>query len=90
MNKDSNIKKILSAIEIPWEKPVSIAKFPFIAPPMGLYPVKKSAKNIQEMLDEEELVIDAIAVINGQNPLKITPRYRKMQEKKASLRKKKQ
>jgi len=89
INKDSNIKKIISAIDIPWDKPVSISKFPFISPQMGLYPMKKSSINIQNLLDEEELVKDAVAVLKGKNPLKIAPSYRKMQEKKDSLRKKK-
>ena len=89
INKDSNIKKIISAIDIPWDVPVSISKFPFISPQMGLYPIKKSSENIKNLLDEEELVNDAIAVLKGKNPQKITPRYRKMQEKKDSLRKKK-
>ena len=89
INKESNIKKITSAINIPWDEPVSISKFPFISPRMGLIPVKKSSKNIQTFIDEEELIRDAIAVLKGTDPRKITPRYRKMEEKRASLRKKK-
>jgi hypothetical protein len=64
---------------------VNAARFPLIAGQSGLYPVRRSVKNVQAMLDEDELIAHAIAVLNGENPRKIMPSYSRMLAKKRSL-----
>ena len=82
VNKDSSIKQIRSTIKIPWKEVVNAARFPIISGQTGLFPVRKSIKNVQSMLDEDELITHAIAVLNGENPRKIMPSYKRMLAKK--------
>ena len=84
VNKDSTPKKVLSSIKIHWDEPVNIAKFPLIASQTALLPVRKTVNNVKALLDDEELAKNALAVLNGQNPRKIMPSYRKMAAKKAA------
>ncbi len=85
VNKDSSIKHIRSTIKIPWKIAVNAARFPLISGQAGLYPVRKSVPAVQSMLDEDELISHAIAVLNGENPQKMMPSYRRMISKKRSL-----
>jgi hypothetical protein len=85
VSKDSSLKQIRSTIKIPWKVAVNAARFPLIAGQSGLYPVRRSVKNVQAMLDEDELIAHAIAVLNGENPRKIMPSYSRMLAKKRSL-----
>ena len=86
VNKDSSIKQIRSTIKIPWKEVVNAARFPIISGQTGLFPVRKSVESVQSMLDEDELITHAIAVLNGENPRKIMPSYKQMLAKKrASL-----
>ena len=82
VNKDSSIKQIRSTIKIPWKEAVNAARFPIISGQTGLFPVRKSVENVQSMLDEDELITHAIAVLNGENPRKIMPSYKRMLAKK--------
>ena len=84
VNKDSSVKQIRSTIKIPWKEAVNAARFPIISGQTGLLPVRKSVKGVQSMLDEDELITHAIAVLNGENPRKIMPSYSRMLAKKRS------
>jgi hypothetical protein len=84
VNKDSSVKQIRSTIKIPWKEAVNAARFPIISGQTGLFPVRKSVKGVQSMLDEDELITHAIAVLNGENPRKIMPSYSRMLAKKRS------
>jgi hypothetical protein len=85
VNKDSSIKHVRSTIKIPWKEAVNAARFPIISGQTGLFPVRKSINNVQSMLDEDELITHAIAVLNGENPRKIMPSYKRMLAKKRSM-----
>ncbi len=85
VNKDSSIKQIRSTIKIPWKEAVNAARFPIISGQTGLFPVRKSVKSVQPMLDEDELITHALAVLNGENPRKIMPSYKRMLAKKRSM-----
>lgn len=85
VNKDSSIKQIRSTIKIPWKVAVNAARFPLISGQTGLYPVRKSVEAVQSMLDEDELITHALAVLNGENPRKIMPSYKRMMAKKRSM-----
>jgi len=85
VNKDSSIKQIRSTIKIPWKEAVNTARFPIISGQTGLFPVRKSVKSVQSMLDEDELITHALAVLNGENPRKIMPSYKRMLAKKRSM-----
>lgn len=82
VNKDSSIKHIRSTIKIPWKEVVNAARFPIISGQTGLFPVRKSVESVQSMLDEDELIAHAIAVLNGENPRRIMPSYKRMLAKK--------
>lgn len=81
LNRKSSIKKIREAITIPWQEAVDVAPFPLIASQIALLPVPKSAKAIQRVVDEQELVSHALEVLKGTNPRKVRPSYRKMWSK---------
>ena len=85
INKESTLKQIRSTIKIPWKVAVNAARFPIISGQTGLYPVRKSIGAVQSMLDEDELITHALAVLNGENPRKIMPSYRSMLTKKRSI-----
>ncbi len=78
LNRKSSIKKIRETITIPWQEAVNAAPFPLIASQIALLPVPKSARAIQKVVDEQELVSHALEVLKGANPRKVRPSYRKM------------
>ncbi len=90
VNKDSSLKHIRSTIKIPWKVAVNAARFPIISSQTGLYPVRKSIESVQSILDEDELIIHAIAVLNGENPRKMMPSYRSLLAKKRTIQAKHQ
>jgi hypothetical protein len=85
VNKDSSFKHIRSTIKIPWKVAVNAATFPLISSQTGFYPIRKSVESVKSILDEDELIKHAIAVLNGEDPRKIMPTYRSMMNKKRTI-----
>jgi len=89
VNKDSSTKSIKNQIKIPWQEAADAARFPLISGRAGLIPLRKSVAAMQKMVSAEEVIGHAVAVLNGENPRKIMPRYKSVLEREKDKARKK-
>jgi hypothetical protein len=85
LNRKSTVKKIRDTVGIPWQEAVDAANFPLIAPQGALLPKRKSVSTVQFWFDENDIIRDAFAVLDGTDPRRIAPRYSSI--RKRELRK---
>jgi hypothetical protein len=82
VTKDSSVKAIKKAVEIPWQAAVDAARFPLISSQAALIPARKSVAAVQKLLTAEEIIAHAVAVLNGkENPRKVFPRFKSVAER---------
>jgi hypothetical protein len=81
VSKDSTQKNIRKAVKIPWETAVEAARFPLISSQSALWPARKSVAAVQKLVTPDEVYAHAIAVLNGENPRKVFPRFKSALEK---------
>ena len=89
VSKDSSVKAITKAIEIPWQVAVDAARFPLISSQSALLPARKSVAAVQKLLTAEEIIAHAVAVLNGkENPRKVFPRFKSVAERERAKKEK--
>lgn len=64
LNHKSKPKKVLAEITIPWQVTVDLMKYPFVAESGALLPKRRSVENARSLLDEMELVKDALEALD--------------------------
>ena len=78
----SSVRQVGESVAIPWEEAVRLAPFPFVGSQVTPWPLPKSAAAVQRIVDRDELLGHALAVLNGTHPLKIMPTYKRMWSKR--------
>ncbi len=63
-------------LPLPWQAAVDSVRFPLVARRAGLWPMRKSVRAAQAIIDERELLQHAQAVADGADLRRITPAYR--------------
>ena len=89
INKDSSLKAIAKAVEIPWQVAVDAARFPLVSSQSALVPARKSVAAVQKLVTAEEIIAHAVAVLNGkENPRKVFPRFKSVAEREKAKKEK--
>lgn len=88
LSRKSTHKQVRDAVPIPWQEVVDAAPFPLIGRTGALVPRRKTVENVQRLLDEDEIVDHALAVLTGTHIRKLMPSYKRivrdeMEEKQA-------
>jgi hypothetical protein len=78
LNRKSTVKRVADAISIPWQEAVDKSHFPLIANQVAFFPAWKSVQALQKIVDEQELIEHALAVLQGADPRKIRPTYKRL------------
>ena len=78
LNGKSSVKKVAAAISVPWQEAARKARFPLVASQIALVPVPKSAAAIQRVVNSDQVIEHALALLNGADPRKIRPSYKMM------------
>ncbi len=84
LNHKSPVKKIATAIPLPWQDALSASRFPLVASQVALVPVPKSAQALQKIFNQDELYQHALDVLNGADARKIQPSYKLMWSKEVA------
>jgi hypothetical protein len=84
LSAKSSVEKVAELIPIPWEEAVKASRFPLIGSQAMLWPMLNSAAAVEKVIDREELLGHALAVLNGTHPLKIQPSFSKMWRKRTA------
>ncbi|MBN2044555.1 MAG: hypothetical protein JW757_06005 [Anaerolineales bacterium] len=78
LNRKSTNKRVREMINIPWEKAVEAAPFPFVGHVGALLPKRISVETLQLYFDDKEIVDLAIKLLKGAHIKTITPSSRKL------------
>lgn len=78
LNRKSTNKRVRDTIEIPWEKAVSAAPFPFVGRLGALWPKRMSADVLQTYFEDKDLVSQAIKLLKGENIKRMMPNSRSL------------
>lgn len=78
LNRKSTNKRVRDTIEIPWEKAVSAAPFPFVGRLGALWPKRMSVEVLQTYFEDKDLVNQAIKLLKGENIKRMTPNSRNL------------
>lgn len=81
LSKKSTNKRIRDTIEIPWEKAVGAAPFPFIGRLGAFWPKRMSVEVLQMYFDEKEIVKQAVKLLEGTHLRSMTPSSRQLTER---------
>ena len=86
LNRKSTNKRIRDTIEIPWEKAISAAPFPFVGRLGALWPKRMSVEVLQTYFEDKEIVNQAVKLLKGEHIKRMTPNSRSLIDRERAKR----
>lgn len=81
LSKKMKPRKLEQEIEIPWQAAVEAARFPFVARQGALWPKRASASTLAALVEDREVIDDALKLLRGTPIGRIHPQYRLMRQR---------